>query len=412
MAAATDRLAGFFRRQSDALLIAFGHGATHWVIATVYVILPFLGKDLGLSFAQIGGLISLFHAASFIANAGSGAVVDITGRYFTAAWMSLVIGALALIAFGLGDDLIWLGAAVVVIGVTNNLWHPAAISLLSRAYPASRGFALSIHTLGATFGDILAPLAAGALMLSLTWQGTAIVNAIPVLLVAAIVLVLGRHIAENDRTVKAQSATADSGGGYLGDLRKLASNGAVIAVCVMAGFRSMTQNGLLLFLPLFLVNELGAGPFLVGLAMTGIQAGAIISGPIAGAASDKVGRKPVVLTGLAITTVVIAAMNTVSSAAVFIGLACVLGFAMFAVRPVIHGWSLDFAEDRMSGSVISLLFGTQSGFTMLVPIVGGLVADRWGLPATFYLLTVTMLIATILVAIIPSDRKHAAKPAE
>jgi FSR family fosmidomycin resistance protein-like MFS transporter len=43
---------------------------------------------------------------------------------------SLVIGALSLMAMGMAQQAIWLIPLVVLIGVTNNLWHPAAISYL------------------------------------------------------------------------------------------------------------------------------------------------------------------------------------------------------------------------------------------------------------------------------------------
>lgn len=403
-----NRAGEMVRHQAAALLLALGHGATHWVLATIYVILPFLGQDLGLSFAQIGGLISIFHAASFLANAGSGALVDITGRYLTAAWLSLVFGASGLFLFGFASDLILPVVAIVVIGITHNLWHPAAISLLSRTYPAARGFALSIHTLGASVGDILAPTCAGALMLVLGWQSTAMVNALPALIVGGIVAILGPSLFGGGRVHVERKADDAS---YLGALKALASDRSIVLLCIMAGFRSMTQNGLMLFLPLYLVNELKAGPMLVGIAMTGIQAGALISGPLAGAMSDKLGRKPVVLICLAGTSIMIAAMNTISQAEAFIAAACLLGFALFAVRPVIHGWALDLAPDRMSGSVISLLFGTQSAFTMLVPLVGGLVADQWGLAATFLLLTVTVMIASLMAVLVPSETSPANRPA-
>ncbi len=403
-----NRAGEMVRHQAAALLLALGHGATHWVLATIYVILPFLGQDLGLSFAQIGGLISIFHAASFLANAGSGALVDITGRYLTAAWLSLVFGASGLFLFGFASDLILPVVAIVVIGITHNLWHPAAISLLSRTYPAARGFALSIHTLGASVGDILAPTCAGALMLVLGWQSTAMVNALPALIVGGIVAILGPSLFGGGRVHVERKADDAS---YLGALKALASDRSIVLLCIMAGFRSMTQNGLMLFLPLYLVNELKAGPMLVGIAMTGIQAGALISGPLAGAMSDKLGRKPVVLICLAGTSIMIAAMNTISQAEAFIAAACLLGFALFAVRPVIHGWALDLAPDRMSGSVISLLFGTQSAFTMLVPLVGGLVADQWGLAATFLLLTVTVMIASLMAVLVPSETLPANRPA-
>ncbi len=387
------------RGQTPALMMGLGHGATHWVIATIYVLMPFLSKDLGLSYAEAGMLITLFHVASFVANAGSGAVADISGRYMAIACGSLVLGALAMAVFGLGQSFAWLIAPIIVIGATNNLWHPAAISFLSKTYPTTRGFALSIHTLGATMGDIFAPLSAGFLLLVMNWQATAMVNTLPVFAVALILaIVLGR----DEATGGGDGGQRKSGVSYLGALRALATDRSVVMLCIMAGFRSMTQNGLLVFLPLFLVNELGAGPALVGIAMTGIQAGAIVSGPVAGAWSDSIGRQPVISYGLIATSVTIAAMSFAPGAYSFIALSCLLGFVMFAVRPVIHSWTLDLAADDVSGSAISLLFATQSAFTMLVPVAGGLIADQWGLASVFYILTGTVSIAALMSFLIES----------
>jgi MFS family permease len=389
---------GRLRGQLAAFMMSLGHGATHWIIATIYVLIPFLAKDLGLSYAQAGALISIFHAAAFVANAGSGAIVDISGKYVRIACLSLVIGAFAMISVSFGHGMAWLVLPIIVIGLTNNLWHPAAISYLSRTYPESRGFALSLHTLGATMGDILGPLAAGFLLVSLSWQSTAMVNALPVFAVALIILLsLGK-----DETASGANHRRQSGGpSYLQGLKMLATDRSVVMLCVMAGFRSMTQNGLLVFLPLYLVNELNAGSILVGFAMTAIQAGAIVSGPVAGAWSDRIGRQPVVSIGMILTSICIFAMSLMPGAYAFIAMSTILGFVMFAIRPVIHSWTLDLAPSHMSGSAISLLFGTQSAMTMAVPIVGGLIADQWGLNAVFYILTVTVSIAAAMSFLIP-----------
>ena len=395
---AGDRLRG----QTAAFMMGLGHGATHWIIATVYVLIPFLAKDLGLSYAQAGVLISLFHAASFIANAGSGAIVDISGRYVRIACISLIIGALALISVGFGDGMSWLILPIIIIGLTNNLWHPAAISYLSRTYPNTRGFALSLHTLGATMGDILGPLCAGFLLVSLSWQMTALVNALPIFAVAVVIaFVLGRDATASG----ANHVRATAGTSYLTGLRTLATDRSVVMLCIMAGFRSMTQNGLLVFLPLYLVNELNATSVVVGFAMTAIQAGAIISGPIAGAWSDRIGRRPVISMGLIGTSILIFAMSLMTGAYAFIAMSAVLGFVMFAIRPVIHGWTLDLAPAHMSGSAISLLFGTQSAMTMAVPVVGGLIADEWGLNTVFYILTATVSVAAFMSFMIPEAKQ-------
>jgi MFS family permease len=81
--------------------------------------------------------------------------------------------------------------------------------------------------------------------------------------------------------------------------------------------------------------------------------------------------------------------------------ATLLGLAMFAVRPVIHSWALDLAPDHMGGSMVSLLFGAQSALSALVPLVGGLIADQWGLAAVFYVLAASTLIANLVVLGLP-----------
>ena len=54
------------------------------------------------------------------------------------------------------------------------------------------------------------------------------------------------------------------------------------------------------------------------------------------------------------------------------------------------------------------MFGTQSGLSVLVAPVGGLIADAWGLAAVFYGLAGTMLVANVLVALLPDHDPRAA----
>ena len=383
------------------MLMGAGHGATHWIIATVYVVLPFLAQDFGLTFAAAGSLITIFHAASLSANAGSGAIVDVSGRYVVCAVWALVIGAAGLSLFVLAGSFTALIVPIIIIGLTNNLWHPAAIAFLSRRYPGQRGFALSIHTLGATMGDVLAPLCAGALLVVLSWQTTSLVMALPVLGVAALIRLRLRTADHEERASRAATSSQDGREPYLKSLSGLAGDRNIVLICLMSGFRSMTQNGLLVFLPLYLVNVLKAGPVLLGIAMTGIQIGAVIAGPVAGILSDRIGRRPVVLTGLLGTAATVAALSQVTGMVPFIGLSLLLGFVMFSIRSVIHSWTMDLAPESMSGSAVSLLFASQSAFTMLVPIVGGLLADSYGLVSVFYALTATMLISTVFALALP-----------
>ena len=153
-------------KQGPAFLVGLGHGATHWMAAFFYLLLPFIAKDIGLSYTDAGLLVSIFHLSSLVANFGSGLMVDITGRRIVFQIVSLIVGGAALLTFGLVREFLLLTALVILLGASNNLWHPPAIAFLSDRYPGNRGYALSVHALCANLGDTVAPLAVGALLLA------------------------------------------------------------------------------------------------------------------------------------------------------------------------------------------------------------------------------------------------------
>jgi FSR family fosmidomycin resistance protein-like MFS transporter len=135
----------------------------------------------------------------------------------------------------------------------------------------------------------------------------------------------------------------------------------------------------------------------MGSAIMAMHLGGVIVSPIAGILSDRVGRRPVVMAGLAGTTVLIVALTFVESATLYVVGVSVLGFVLYAVRPVIHSWMMDLAPPDIRGSATSALFGTQAALSITVPVVGGAVADTWGLAEVFYLIAAVMLLANAMV---------------
>jgi len=141
---------------------------------------------------------------------------------------------------------------------------------------------------------------------------------------------------------------------------------------------------------------------MMGVTMMTLQLGGVCASPVAGAWSDRIGRRPVVLGGLSITTVLIIVLTLVQNEVVFIGGVAVLGFAMYAARPVIHSWMMDLAPPEVAASATSVMFGVQALFTTIMLAVGGGVADKWGLQVVFYLLAASMLVANVLVYMLPN----------
>jgi MFS family permease len=403
------RLTGLhWRQQGPIVLVGMGHGATHWLLGTFYILLPFIARQLELSYTETGLLVSAVHLSSFGTNLFSGLVVDVTGRRVPILVVSLTIGAMAMGGFGTASGVWSLLPLVVLIGCTNNLWHPAAISYLSRRFPETRGYALSIHALGANSGDALAPLAIGAALLWLTWSQAAMVACIPTLVVALILfLALPRSTAQRQEGGSAGSSAGEgmSFAAYWRGLTSLVRDRAVLSLCLVAALRTMTQAGLLAFLPLYLSNDLGAGPLYLGAALAAMQASGVVAAPIAGAWSDRIGRRPIVLAGLSASTVVVASLVMIGSVEVFVVGISVLGFVLFAVRPVIHSWMMDLTPPNLGGSATSLMFGSQAILATAAPIIGGMIADTWGLVAVFYFLAGGLLAANLALVLLPLSAK-------
>src|SRR5258707_862468 len=61
-------------------LITTGHALTHWYPATFYLLLPLIGSELGLTYSQIGLIITCQYIAAAVANIPGGMVVDTVGR--------------------------------------------------------------------------------------------------------------------------------------------------------------------------------------------------------------------------------------------------------------------------------------------------------------------------------------------
>ena len=68
------------RSFQEVWVISLGHALTHWYPATFYLLLPLIGKELGLSYSEIGSVLTCQYLAGAIANIPGGIFVDAVGR--------------------------------------------------------------------------------------------------------------------------------------------------------------------------------------------------------------------------------------------------------------------------------------------------------------------------------------------
>ena len=378
-------------------IVSAGHGVTHWVNGIFIVLLPFIAQDLSLSYTTTGSMVTIFFIAAVAVTIISGPVIDISKKYILAQFLCLISGALALLLMSGATSTLILATAAVFIGICVSGWHTPSIPYLSLLYNKNRGLALSLHTVGASLGDGIAPPIAGLIMLVLSWQQTSLLLAIPV-------AIMGFYVLRSLPQIRADQDTEDNSSGkynYWEGLKSLLSNRDMLILCILAGLWSMTQNGLVVFLPLYLVGEMQSSPVLVGFALFSIQLGAVFGGPIVGTLSDRVGRRPVVIYSLIISAIVLIIIPLLENVYLFILMSSLAGCSLYSIRPVIHSWTMDISAGQTSGSAISMLFTAQAALTGLIPIIGGLTADIFGLKLVFVLLTLTSILALFLSFLMP-----------
>jgi MFS family permease len=284
-------------------------------------------------------------------------------------------------------------------------------------FPKRKGLALSLHGMGGNVGDALAPLAVGALLTTLSWREIVVLNVVPGAAMSMLILFfLGTMtFAPKQKTntgvqvsdVPAANSKGQSMRSYVAGLRTLMQTPGLFLLTLSSGFRSMTQGTLLTFLPLYLANEMHYNVFWVGAGMALLQLTGFIAAPIAGHLSDTMGRKNILMVSFGMSGVVLLLMTFAGGSPWFVFLIAVLGFFLYAARPIMQAWMLDATPKNMGGTAIGLMFGMQSGAQAIAPILGGIVADQYGLLAAFYLLAATIIIANIMVVWIPAQSKDA-----
>ncbi|HEY0328365.1 MAG TPA: multidrug effflux MFS transporter [Rhodopseudomonas sp.] len=191
---------------------------------------------------------------------------------------------------------------------------------------------------------------------------------------------------------------------------QLISRSMLLLLVAMTGAAPISMYILVPALPM-LANVFGRdisiAQMTVSLFMVGIAFSQIVLGPL----SDKLGRRPVLLGGLAL--MMLASVGCIFAetlpqliAARFLQ---ALGGAsgMVISRAIIRDL---YARDRV-GSMISLVVAVMMIAQMLSPLLGGVIETSLGWRAIFYVIALVSVLVTIVIAVaLPETRRAADRP--
>ena len=383
-------------------LVSAGHMLTHWYPATFYLLLPLLGRELDLSYTEIGFIMTAMHGVGAVMSMPGGMLVDMVGKKGTLMALSLFWIGLPYALLSLTHSYWMVLLCVSLVGIGNNLWHPAAIATLAHRYPARKGFVLSLHGMGGNVGEAVAPLVAGALLATLSWRAVVVINIVPGIIMAALILLfLGAFTLEHNR----QEASAPRGvGDYLRNFGQLFRNRALMLISTATGLRTLTQSGLLTFLPVYLAYEMHYSSFAVGVCMAVLQLGGFIAAPIGGHLSDRLGRRRIIMGGMTVTGITIVGMALAAKTPWFVVFVALVGFFLYAMRPALQAWAMDATPKNMGGSTVGLQFTFSAIGSAVAPALCGMIGDAYGIYTAFYFLAGTIVFANLMMLLMPPEK--------
>ncbi|MFC1814666.1 MFS transporter [Thermodesulfobacteriota bacterium] len=399
------RLFGFNHENIPVWGTGIGHGCIHWYPSTFYLLLPLIKDELHLSYTEMGFIITIRFIVGTLANLPSGMLTDLVGKYKLLMAISLSMVGIPYLFVGLAHNYHILLFCMAFIGFGGHLWHPTAISTLRDAYPSKRGWAIGWHASAANIGDALGPLMCGILLSWITWRQILVSSSIAGV---AMGLFIWSLLGTFERTSEIGLQKTSSGNAhgekkkqsareYLKNFGRLMVNPDIFLLSLVNGIRTLTQNGLSTFLPSFFMNLLSLSPLLTGVYMTILQIAGIIAAPISGRLSDKHGRKKVLTAAIFATSCALFLMAFLNITWLFVVFLGILGFFLYSLRPVLQAWTMEVAPKELGGSAIGFQFTFQSAFSALSPVLGGWIADGWGLMYTFYFLAAALLFSNLLV---------------
>lgn len=201
-----------WRRDAEVIgLISFAHGVSHFFHLLLAPLFPLLKVEFGVSYAQLGLLMTVFFVISGVGQALSGFIVDRVGpRPVLFAGMALFgIAALGLAsAQQFAQLLLFAGIA----GLGNAVFHPVDYSLLARCVSAPRmSHAFSAHGISGSLGWAVAPIFMVGLSGPFGWRGALIGAALLALTVLVVLFIFRDRLIAPPSSEKATPSTITEG---------------------------------------------------------------------------------------------------------------------------------------------------------------------------------------------------------
>lgn len=199
-------------------LVGLAHGTSHFYHLILAALIPWLKPAFGLSYTELGLLMTVFFVVSGVGQALAGFVVDRTGARAVLFFGMSMLGVSAVVLSG-ADSYAGLLAGALLAGVGNAIFHPSDYTLLNQRVSRARlAHGFSVHGISGNIGWAAAPIFLASIAAAQGWRAALLwAAAIPTAVLA--LLVLNRHALYPDPAARQAGGSPGGEGGAFGFLK-------------------------------------------------------------------------------------------------------------------------------------------------------------------------------------------------
>lgn len=389
----------------------YGHG--------FQVLLPAIYQAFGLVPIEAGLLGAVRQLSSGITSTGSGFFVDmVQHRRGQILAFSMVLLGVGYLLVALSPTYVLILSALVLASAGSALWHPPALGLLAQRFPQRRGLVISLHRSFGNVGDTLGPLIVGILLggVVLWWMDGTVWEGIswrwiagglsPVMLLMAVLVgVFLRNVGGPKPPPVAVGVKLKS---QLANMREAFRGGGMWAIFAVSAIRGMGDRTIVWAIPFYIGlgpedGGLDKGPMWVGIYVALLTAPGIIAGPIFGAASDRIGRKPLISFLMGTAVILSITMGLGGGGNLMILAVALFGLFHFSVNSLTQAAAMDLVAGRqLESTFIGLLWGSNAAFGAVASLGAGALVGFFGWQISFYLAAGFFLIGFLSSLFLPS----------